>query len=962
MYIVGAVILIGLQFDLLCFVWVPMQLREHLRTRNAELLALVEGIITRVTPYLWHTPATFPTGTSHTPEHTQMVERIAGKLFSDLMLSQLSPDEVAMLILACHFHDLGMVGTEQDNLTEEGREQVRHEHAVSIGRRIRENWKAFGFQNENDAIALADVCKGHRPTKIEGGVTWDDLPNDQIVGEDRVVRIRLVAAMIYASDELHLGDERAPKREEEFLEIRNPESLLHWRRHQSITGPVLMGEQICFDAMVRTVSSQRDLIGAIQKAKNAIRHLNDQLTREGIIGAVPALKIRWKRTDLWHLLIGQITSDLVPKSPQQIKDEVSRIYTESLGDLIAQSPMDQDAESEINRAIQDLKTDATLVSSDDRDLLSLSTKPTIVSRLLDFAKEADKLDLLFPSTESSSYEHCIYQSACGRSYVQEHLLPRIDQDYGMGISSSPISEQLKTCIQHSPTTARVIQQISLPKSAMSHTDLLEYAVVAGICGDLINDPELILDSKFRQATNSLFQHAVERLPGFLLFAKELAIINKLEMDKLADVMVRKVDPEALPRGEPTTFTITQQYSAERKHWSLGNIHLASSRAGIDVTILNSRFAPFQIKSSGEVGENGILPSVEPISITIGYSAKTPGISVTRVAARASVSYIKDAGILQIIGERLTADDSSRCLLFTIKTNSNGEGGETQFVDVDMNVGDMAAILEYSKDKERNPFEVKCEVSLGGIAKGENCNFNISAVNDAHVKALTKLAAIDPGIPMPICLSSTTLKEIADAETQQAKQLIDSFKSKGSNRPIITSVFARLAVNGHGDYHEEYLGTLPLGSSFNSPVCSDKELQEKIDMEWKIGEHELVISSYFAAESYELVESLRNWMNDLQSGFPFNLVGEGSKFHFANTFMTQKFHPIVDRLWYRHRRVTFCFRPVSKAQRYGIEMDYWREQGDEKRASLLNELFQVEAIREREAGFNLPTIIQDEPSK
>jgi hypothetical protein len=939
-----------------------MKLREHLRTRNAELLALVEGIVEKATPNLWHTIATFPTGTSHTPEHTQMVERIAGKLFSDSILSQLSPDEVATLILACHFHDLGMVGTEQDNLSEESRDQVRHEHAVSIGRRIRENWRTFGFQNEINAIALADVCRGHRPTKVEGEVTWDDLPRDQIVGEDRVVRIRLVAAMIYASDELHLGEERAPQREEEFLEVRNTESLLHWRRHQSISGPVLMGGQICFDAIVRTIPSQRDLIGTIQKAKNAIRHLNAQLTHEGIAGAVPILNIRWKRTDLWHLLIGQITSDLRPKSPHQIKEEVNGVYAESLGDLIAECPFDQNAESEIKRAIQDLKTDATLVSSGDRDLLSLSTKPRIVSKLLNFAKEADKLDLLFPSTESASYEHCIYQSACGRSFVQDHLLPKVDQDYGMGISSSPISEHLRTCIQHSPTAARVIQQISLPPSAMSHTDLLEYAVVAGICGDLINDPELILDSRFRQATNSLFQHAVERLPGFLLFAKELAIINKLEMDKLADVMVRKVDPEALPGGEPTTFTITQQYSAERKHWSLGNIHLASSRAGIDITILNSRFAPFQIKSSGEVGMNGILPTVEPISITIGYSAETPGTPVPRVAARASVSYNKDNGILQIVGERLSADDSSRCLLFIIKTNSKGEGGETKLIDVDMNVGDMVAILEYSKDKARNPLAVKCEIRLRGITKSENCNFKISDAGDDLLKAVTKLAAIDPGIPMPICLSSTLLKEIADAETQQSKQLIESFKAQGGNRPIITSVFARLAVNGHGEYHEEYLGMLPLGSSFNAPVCSDTELQEKIDLEWEIGEHELVISSYFAEESYELVESLRNWMNDLQSGFPFNLDGDGSKFHFANTFLTQKFHPIIDRLWYRHRRVTFCFRPVSKAQRYGIEMNYWREQGDEERASLLNELFQVEASREREAGFNLQTIMQDEPSK
>ena len=109
------------------------RLREALRSRNEQLWKQVESLVDRATPQLWHTWSTFQTGTKHTPEHTQAVEEIAGLLLSDDVVAELQDDEIAMLILACHFHDLGMAGTEADSATREGRDRVRKEHAISIG-------------------------------------------------------------------------------------------------------------------------------------------------------------------------------------------------------------------------------------------------------------------------------------------------------------------------------------------------------------------------------------------------------------------------------------------------------------------------------------------------------------------------------------------------------------------------------------------------------------------------------------------------------------------------------------------------------------------------------------------------------------------------------------------------------------------------------------------------------------
>ena len=184
------------------------RLREALRSRNEQLLKQVESLVDRVTPQLWHTWSTFQTGTKHTPEHTQSVEAIASLLLSDDAIAAMKDDEIAMLILACHFHDLGMAGTEADNATDEGRDRVRKEHAISIGERIRERWQELGFENQNYAEVLAEVCRGHRPDKLNGFANWNSLPVHRNIGPDRFVRLRLVSAMVYAADELHLGDDR----------------------------------------------------------------------------------------------------------------------------------------------------------------------------------------------------------------------------------------------------------------------------------------------------------------------------------------------------------------------------------------------------------------------------------------------------------------------------------------------------------------------------------------------------------------------------------------------------------------------------------------------------------------------------------------------------------------------------------------------------------------------------------
>ena len=128
-----------------------------------------------------------------------------------------------------------------------GREQARREHAVSIARKIVESWQALGFEDENEATVLGDICRGHRPNRnADGRASWDDLDKDRILGPGRSIRLRLLSAIVYASDELHIGADRAPERVAQWKQIISEESRPHWERHAAITGPAVIKDRVCF--------------------------------------------------------------------------------------------------------------------------------------------------------------------------------------------------------------------------------------------------------------------------------------------------------------------------------------------------------------------------------------------------------------------------------------------------------------------------------------------------------------------------------------------------------------------------------------------------------------------------------------------------------------------------------------------------------------------------------------------
>ena len=300
-------------------------LLEVLLGRNIALATHAENLIREAHRVVDFTLSTFPSGTDHTAKHTTMVECIGKMLLSDAFLGSMTDEELFFLVTACHFHDLAMAGTAADDATAETRDQVRRDHAIRIGQKIANDWRTLGFENERYAHVLGEVCRGHRPEKnADGEAHWNELNAVEILAPGSTVRLRLVSALIYAIDELHLGSDRAPARVEDWREIREEESRRHWRRHQAVNGPALLPTgSLVFQVKTDTPGFEENLRSQVfRKAFSAVKDLVREARENGITVALPALEVQWDRQRMWQLLIPIACSDLCPRTRQEIEQAV----------------------------------------------------------------------------------------------------------------------------------------------------------------------------------------------------------------------------------------------------------------------------------------------------------------------------------------------------------------------------------------------------------------------------------------------------------------------------------------------------------------------------------------------------------------------------------------------------------------------------------------------------------------
>lgn len=925
-----------------------MRLRSVLGNRNPTLLKEVEQLVDRATPMLLHSYGTFSSGTSHTSEHTHRVEKIAGQLLPDTLLSEFTDYEIGLLILACHFHDLGMVGTEADNETQESRDRVRQEHAVSIGDRIRKDWSGLGFPNETMADILSLICKGHRPKRVNGVATWENLPEFRILGPDKDVRVRLVSSVVYAADELHIGEDRATKREEDYLEIKSETSRPHWRRHQAIQGPVNRGDLLCFEGTVSSTIFEKDLRHSLAKAFGAVHEMNSQMAKNGLTRRANGIGFVWNRSDVWTSLIGTVCSDLQPRLNLDIAKEVEAMFRDSMTECADISGLCKEEDSndarmqQIANSLEHLCTRQFL--SGDTKTLQLNSSSRTARYLFELARKADEIESHCDDADRSMHEYRLYESAFGQRYVREHLKPTLEQRFAVDLSSTSSGKHLSNVLENSPTAARILQLAKPPESPMVQTDLFMFACVAGLFSDLVNVPEKILEVSYRQSVDALCQAAASRLPEFLLFLKELAIIRELTHEQVCEAAAAHVTPPESKaiKLDSVTINVSQSFPVNRPEWSMGHLLLARSRANTSISIRNSAFASLKVRVDGE---SSIPKDAEPVSIGVG-----PGVPTPAQTGSFRGALVEDAMTQSIRIEfgKLEYEETKRPVLLQFSptvgntlTSIGSASCRFSIVHSDLTVNDVLLLSRLKSNKDW-----RCEAYLLGkpLITKNSIEFGIERVD----KDVSILHGIDPQFPLPLHILNEHSSRIEKAQDSDVKEIVATIVDEiSASKPIFTSFFLRFATIDGEDYYEEYLGWIPKTINVTSVTFDETESTQSIEFEKaRSGEIEYKVETTFREGFAELAEEIRIWTKDPSQSFPWRLNHDQKhEFYYGTTRASMTFHRVVDRTWHFERRVVFGFRPVTKSERYELEMEYWNSKGDGPRAALLSELFQCSLLEE-----------------
>ena len=521
-------------------------LREALRSRNPELAIEAEAIIQKVTPLLWHSLSTFPSGTSHTPQHTTAVELIADMLIPADVLQQLTDDELQLLILSCHFHDLGMSGTEFDNQTRETQEQTRIDHAVRIGEIIENNWQSLGFRSASTAEALAEVCRGHRPQRIDGRADWNNIRSHSVLGPNRAVRLRLLSSMIFAADELHIGSDRAPQIEEAWLQIENAESRRHWRRHQMVEGPVIINDVIHFDCRPTTFAVENDLRRhVLRKALGAVNDARAQLAADQIRGSLRTICVNWIRDDIWRALIVQRQSDHTPRSTTELVTMISEAYVAAAasGDILESLCIEMPSRNEISdgiaRSVDDFETRTQLVPAPGLgDTYLLNVEPREARHFFTIVRKADGDDVLFAGRYAQHHEFNLLRSEYGKAFTLRSVVPIVEAGFGVNLKVEQTESPVLVALQGSPTATRMLLDLAPSPSVLVKRHLLRLTVLNGASLDLLRSPDLLLNRGFRHAIKRLSQECAVGQPGFLRLIEELALVGGYSYEQVHDAMLR----------------------------------------------------------------------------------------------------------------------------------------------------------------------------------------------------------------------------------------------------------------------------------------------------------------------------------------------------------------------------------------------------------------------------------------
>ena len=201
----------------------------------------------------------FPDFTDHTALHTLEILDYCNQLVGE-QIDRLSADDLYVLLMGAVFHDVGLGVSGRDfeaflplvcpgqpvpETTPERQKLVRSHHEEFSHCYVRKYWELFDIPNEQYAVAIAQVCSGHRKADLWNPAAY---PMPCPVGKGRTVCLPYLAALLRLADELDIAFDR------NFSFLYDPEHMIHakdrfeFKKHKSIQRVEVLADRVAVTA------------------------------------------------------------------------------------------------------------------------------------------------------------------------------------------------------------------------------------------------------------------------------------------------------------------------------------------------------------------------------------------------------------------------------------------------------------------------------------------------------------------------------------------------------------------------------------------------------------------------------------------------------------------------------------------------------------------------------------------
>jgi hypothetical protein len=249
-------------------------------------------------------PAFHPQFTLHDAAHLLRVTQLMGLVLGDV-LAELNALEIALLILAAHFHDQGMIPEEADRAAIEvsddfrlhrerwtvehpnfgeikaqrdaGHLDEKHRHRLddklaeleaaiwsdflreTHGKRSAE-FVSKHYENDErlkvDGVSLIDLLSTLCESHVEDPSHLKELSPEELIGT-HAVNLRYLAVVLRLADVLDFDRERTPDTLYRTIHFTSDVSLRAWEEHRSVKGWVIRPKLIRFDMKFEQPSYER---------------------------------------------------------------------------------------------------------------------------------------------------------------------------------------------------------------------------------------------------------------------------------------------------------------------------------------------------------------------------------------------------------------------------------------------------------------------------------------------------------------------------------------------------------------------------------------------------------------------------------------------------------------------------------------------------------------------------------